>query len=104
MGVAGRFDNLEKSLIFVFDFFQPNGMDFIPFPLVGEDTGVAPAPIVHVEASCTCPVPLGVERRIGSNQVNGFAVHSTKHIQIIHFVKNVVGKVLLRHSTSSILS
>ena len=60
----------------VFDLFKPFGMHFVPFPLVGQDAGVSPFPVVYIETCCAAAVAFDVEGRVGGDEINGFAVHA----------------------------
>ena len=70
----------NKCRIVVFDFFEPFGMDFVPPPLVGEDSGIAPFPFVYIVSCGATAVPFGIEWWVGGDEVNGLAVHTTKHV------------------------
>ena len=67
MAGTGGFDDLKEGGIIVFDFFQPSRMDFVPLPLVGQNAGITPSPVINVEASGAAAVPLGVEGRVGTD-------------------------------------
>ena len=96
----GGFDDLEQGLVFVLDLVQPDAVDGLPEPLFGavlHRRVVGPAPGVLVLAGRGGAVALFVERRVGGDEVHGFAVHTAQDIQVVHIVEDAVGEVLLGH-------
>ena len=94
VALTGGFDNLVQRTVFIPHLFQPDGMDFVPFPLVGQDAGVAPLPLVHIKAGGAGPVAGGVKGRVGGNQIHRFAVHPPQGGQVVEGIKGAVGEVL----------
>ena len=71
-GAGGGYDVVEGGVI-VFDLLEPDGMDLVPRPLVGEDAGVSPLPVIDVEAGGSAAVAARVEGRVGCDEVDGLA-------------------------------
>ena len=72
-------------------------MDLVPRPLVGKFARVAPLPVVDVEARGAGAVALGVEWRIGGDEVHRLRVHASEHVEVVKFVDGAVWEILLGH-------
>ena len=94
MTYASCFNYLKQCRVIVLDFLKPFRVDFVPFPLVRENSGIAPFPVIYIEACSSAPVPFRIEWGVGSDEINRLTIHSTKDRQIVEFVKYVIGEVL----------
>ena len=98
MAGSGGFDDVVEGSVLVFNLVEPDRVDFVPLPLVGQDAGVSPLPVVDVVAGGAGAVPLGVERRVGGDEVDGLIVHAAQDVEVVELVEDVVGEVLVRVS------
>ena len=68
-------------------------MNLVPFPLVGQYAGIAPSLVINVKTCRSTAIALGVEGRVGGDEVYGLAVHAAQNIKVVEFVCDVVRKI-----------